>query len=433
VTAATDSKRLEYDEAIIAIIGLGYVGLPLAVEFGKHRRVIGFDVSAQRIADLRDGKDVTREVSKEGLGEAVHLELSSDETDLKDADIYIVTVPTPVDEAKRPDLQSLISASKTVGAALSEGNIVIYESTVYPGATEETCVPTLEASSSLRYNQDFYCGYSPERINPGDKKRRLPDIVKVTSGSTSEIAEVVDALYRQIISAGTFKAQSIKVAEAAKVIENTQRDVNIALINELSMLFDVMGIDTQAVLAAAETKWNFLPFKPGLVGGHCIGVDPYYLTHRAEQLGFDTRMVLSGREINDGMPAYVADKIVQRLHADGVKLDSSRVLILGATFKEDCPDIRNSKVFDLIDLLGDCDVSVDVFDPWIGQTSPPISSVNFLRELPVKSDYDAIVVAVAHKEFRDMGVERIRALARVPKAIFDLKGVLPSDQTAFQL
>ena len=428
-----EPPRPAYDEAIIAIIGLGYVGLPLAVEFGKHRRVIGFDVSAERISDLRKGQDATREVSSESLGEAVYLEFSNDDADLKEAGIYIVTVPTPVDQAKRPDLQPLISASRTVGLALSRGNIVIYESTVYPGATEETCVPILEASSGLTYNQDFYCGYSPERINPGDKHHRLPDIVKVTSGSTSEIAEVVDVLYREIISAGTFKAQSIKVAEAAKVIENTQRDVNIALINELSMLFDVMDIDTQAVLAAAETKWNFLPFKPGLVGGHCIGVDPYYLTHRAEQLGFETRMVLSGREINDGMPAYVADKVIQRLRADGANLNSSRLLILGVTFKEDCPDTRNSKVFDLIGLLSNQGVCVDVFDPWIGHCAPPIEGANILEDLPANSVYDAIVLAVAHQEFRDMGVQRIRALAKAPKVIFDLKGVLPSDQTAFQL
>jgi len=348
----------------LAIIGLGYVGLPLAVEFGKHRPVVGFDIKPDRIAELRAGRDHTREVPPEELAEARYLTLTADSDHLRAATIFIVTVPTPIDAHKRPDLTPLLKASETVGRALKKGDIVIYESTVYPGATEEDCVPVLERISGLTYNVDFFCGYSPERINPGDKAHRLTTIRKVTSGSTPEIAEKVDALYASIITAGTYKAESIRVAEAAKVIENTQRDLNIALVNELAIIFNRMGIDTEAVLKAAGTKWNFLPFRPGLVGGHCIGVDPYYLTHKAEALGYHPQVILAGRRINDGMGAYVAGQMVKAMLKRRIHVDGARVLVLGLTFKENCPDLRNTRVVDVVGELRDFGCLVDVHDPW---------------------------------------------------------------------
>jgi len=355
----------DFDNKTIAVIGLGYVGLPLAVEFGKHRPVIGFDVKPARIAELRKGHDGTREVTPEELAAAEHLTVTDDADALRAASIYIVTVPTPIDAHKRPDLTPLLKASETVGAMLKPGDIVIYESTVYPGATEEDCVPVLERASGLTFNKDFFCGYSPERINPGDKAHRLPDICKVTSGSTPEIAGAVDDLYSAIITAGTHKAPSIRVAEAAKVIENTQRDLNIALVNELAMIFNRMDMDTEAVLKAAGTKWNFLPFRPGLVGGHCIGVDPYYLTHKAEATGYHPQVILSGRRINDGMGAYVAGQMVKAMLKRGMTVSGMRVLVLGFAFKENCPDLRNTRVVDVVAELRDYGVQVDVHDPWV--------------------------------------------------------------------
>lgn len=417
----------------VAIIGLGYVGLPLAVAFGREHSVIGFDISAQRINELNEGHDSTNEVGTKDLSEAKHLRLTSDARELSRAQIYIVTVPTPVDSANRPDFSPLVSACHTVGAALEPGNIVIFESTVYPGATEEVCVPVLEAASNLRYNETFYCGYSPERINPGDKNRRLESIVKITSGSTPDVAEKVDALYRRIISAGTHKASSIKVAEAAKVIENTQRDVNIALMNELSLIFSRLGIDTQEVLEAAGTKWNFLPFRPGLVGGHCIGVDPYYLTHKAQEIGYHPEVILAGRRINDGMAQAVADRTVKLMLRNMQDLVRSKVLVLGLTFKENCPDLRNSKVFDVISALSAYMVQVDAFDPWVSADLHTQNNFRLLRSLPTEATYDAIVVAVAHGEFLHMGIDKIKKLGRREAVIFDVKGLFPSALTSGRL
>ncbi|MGL4221059.1 MAG: Vi polysaccharide biosynthesis UDP-N-acetylglucosamine C-6 dehydrogenase TviB [Shewanella sp.] len=417
----------------IAIIGLGYVGLPLAVEFGKKYPVLGFDINAARLAELSKGHDSTLEVDDRDLAEAKHLTYSSSLDDLKPCNVFIVTVPTPINEHKQPDLTPLIKASETIGKVLKQGDIVIYESTVYPGATEEDCVPVLERVSGLTFNKDFFCGYSPERINPGDKEHRVTTILKVTSGSTPEVAEIIDQLYRSIITAGTHKASSIKVAEAAKVIENTQRDVNIGLINELSLIFNKLGIDTEEVLKAAGTKWNFLPFRPGLVGGHCIGVDPYYLTHKAQSIGYHPEIILAGRRLNDGMGAYVASQLVKAMLNKRIHVKGSRVLVLGLTFKENCPDLRNTKVVDIIAELQDYGVSVDCYDPWINATEAqheygitPVSE-------PDVGDYDGIVLAVAHKEFAAMGVEKIRALGKSDHVLYDLKYVLPASAADLRL
>ena len=421
------------DDKTIAIIGLGYVGLPLAVEFGKHRPVIGFDIDAARIAELAQGQDRTREVTAGELNEARHLSFSSDREALRAARIFIVTVPTPIDSSKRPDLTPLLRASETVGAALKPGDTVIYESTVYPGATEEDCVPVLERVSGLRFNRDFFCGYSPERINPGDKAHRLPTITKVTSGSTPEVAEEVDALYAAIVTAGTHRAPSIRVAEAAKVIENTQRDLNIALINELAIIFNRMGIDTQAVLEAAGTKWNFLPFRPGLVGGHCIGVDPYYLTHKAETLGYHPQVILAGRRINDGMGAYVASQMVKALLKRRIQVNGARVLVLGLTFKENCPDLRNTRVIDVISELRDYGVNVDIHDPWADPAEARHEyALDLVPDLAAGS-YDGIILAVAHAEYRAMGADALRALGREGHVLYDLKHLFDAGQTDLRL
>ena len=421
------------DTARIAVIGLGYVGLPLAVEFGKHRPVVGFDINAARIAELRAGRDATREVDPEELAGATQLTLTDDIADLADCTIYIVTVPTPIDAHKRPDLTPLLKASETVGKVLKRGDIVIYESTVYPGATEEDCVPVLERVSGLRFNEDFFAGYSPERINPGDKTHRLTTITKVTSGSTPEVADVVDALYASIVEAGTHKAESIRVAEAAKVIENTQRDLNIALVNELAIIFNRMGIDTEAVLKAAGTKWNFLPFRPGLVGGHCIGVDPYYLTHKAEALGYHPQVILAGRRINDGMGAYVAGQMVKAMIRKGIAIRGSRVLVMGLTFKENCPDLRNTRVIDVIRELRDYGLVVDVHDPWADPCEAHREYGLSLVETASPADYDGVLLAVAHDLFRSCdGIGRTAETAE-GTVVFDLKGMLDPAQSDLRL
>ena len=417
---------MNFSDATIAIIGLGYVGLPLAVEFGKHRKVLGFDINPTRVAALQGGSDHTLECSPEELQAAKHLRYSHQAADLKDCQVFIVTVPTPVDAARRPDLSPLVKASQTVGAALKKGDVVIYESTVYPGATEEVCVPELEKASGLKFNQDFFCGYSPERINPGDKEHRLPSIKKVTSGSTPEVATAVDALYAQIITAGTHKASSIKVAEAAKVIENTQRDINIALMNELSLIFARLGIDTLEVLQAAGTKWNFLPFRPGLVGGHCIGVDPYYLTHKAQEVGYHPEVILAGRRVNDNMAAHVADATVKLMLRKGLPVLNSRVLVLGLSFKENCPDVRNTKVVDIVRTLQGYHTQVDVYDPWIDlREAEHEYGLRCLPELPAAGQYDAIVLAVGHSQFVALGEAGIKALGRSGAVLFDVKSILP--------
>ena len=417
----------------IAVIGLGYVGLPLAVEFGKKRRVIGFDVKSERIHELRTGHDGTREVPPEELATAEHLTVTDDVGALREANIYIVTVPTPIDANKRPDLAPLLKASETVGAVLKVGDIVIYESTVYPGATEEDCVPVLEHFSGLRFNEDFFCGYSPERINPGDKAHRLPDICKVTSGSTFEIAEEVNALYCEIIRAGTHKAPSIRVAEAAKVIENTQRDLNIALVNELAMIFNRMDIDTEAVLKAAGTKWNFLPFRPGLVGGHCIGVDPYYLTHKAEATGYHPQVILSGRRINDGMGEYVAGQMVKAMLKRRIALSDGRVLVLGLTFKENCPDLRNTRVVDVVAELIDYGVQVDVHGPWVDADEARSEYGLELVQVPELGAYDGVLLAVAHDSYREAGCAGLRQYGRPDHVFCDLKSVFARDESDLRL
>jgi UDP-N-acetyl-D-galactosamine dehydrogenase len=418
---------------VIAVIGLGYVGLPLAVEFAKHRPVIGFDIDFDRIEELRSGRDSTREVDATELASAIHLDLTDHRDALSVARIYIVTVPTPIDAHKRPDLTPLLKASETVGSVLKAGDIVIYESTVYPGATEEDCVPVLERVSGLKYNRDFFCGYSPERINPGDKAHRLTNIRKVTSGSTPEVADQVDALYASIIEAGTHKATSIRVAEAAKVIENTQRDLNIALVNELSIIFDRLDIDTEAVLQAAGTKWNFLPFRPGLVGGHCIGVDPYYLTHKAQSLGYHPEVILAGRRINDGMATYVASRIVKALLAKRLNVASARLLMLGLAFKENCPDIRNTKIVDLVVELRSFGLQVDVHDPLVN-TGEAIEEYGLeLVERPEKDGYDAVVLAVPHEFWRYGGASALRAYGHERHVFCDLKSVFADDESDFRL
>lgn len=417
----------------LAVVGLGYVGLPLAVEFGKKRTVVGFDINLKRIAELQAGKDHTLETSSEELQEARHLTFSTNPQDLAACNVFIVTVPTPIDQYKRPDLTPLIKASETIGKVLKPGDIVIYESTVYPGATEEDCVPVLEKFSGLKFNQDFYAGYSPERINPGDKEHRVTTIKKVTSGSTPAIAEVVDALYNEIIVAGTHKASSIKVAEAAKVIENTQRDLNIALINELAVIFNKMGIDTESVLKAAGTKWNFLPFRPGLVGGHCIGVDPYYLTHKAQALGYHPEIILAGRRLNDSMGGYVVAQLVKAMTKKRLHVDGARVLVMGLAFKENCPDLRNTRVVDIVTELKEYNCMVDVYDPWV----LPDEAVHEYGISPIAqpeaATYDGIILAVAHNEFRALGAEGIRAFGKSVHVLYDLKYVLAADAVDLRL
>ncbi|MFZ0499922.1 MAG: Vi polysaccharide biosynthesis UDP-N-acetylglucosamine C-6 dehydrogenase TviB [Steroidobacteraceae bacterium] len=407
----------------IGIVGLGYVGLPLAVEFGKHFDTVGFDIKAHRIAELASGRDSTLEVSRAELKSVTRLAFSSDLDSLKRCRVLIVTVPTPIDEYKRPDLTPLIKASETVGKTLSKGAVVVYESTVYPGCTEEVCVPILERESGLKLNRDFFVGYSPERINPGDKEHRLTTIRKVTSGSTPEAAEFIDKLYGTIITAGTHKASSIKVAEAAKVIENTQRDVNIALINELALIFNRLGLDTEEVLSAAGSKWNFLPFKPGLVGGHCIGVDPYYLTHKAQAIGYHPEMILAGRRVNDNMGLYVAGEIIKLMTEKRIHVKGARTLVLGMTFKENCPDIRNSKVIDVVRELEKYGAEVDIYDPWAeGKECRHEYGVRPIRTLTPKR-YDVAVVAVAHREFREMGADGVRRLCKKTHVLYDIKHV----------
>jgi UDP-N-acetyl-D-glucosamine/UDP-N-acetyl-D-galactosamine dehydrogenase len=411
----------------IGIVGLGYVGLPLAVEFGKHFDTVGFDIKPHRIAELASGRDSTLEVSRAELKSANRLSFSTDLDSLKRCRVLIVTVPTPIDEYKRPDLTPLVKASETVGKVLSKGAVVVYESTVYPGCTEEVCVPILERESGLKLNRDFFVGYSPERINPGDKEHRLTTIRKVTSGSTPEAAEFVDKLYGAIVTAGTHKASSIKVAEAAKVIENTQRDVNIALINELALIFNRLGLDTEEVLSAAGSKWNFLPFKPGLVGGHCIGVDPYYLTHKAQSIGYHPEMILAGRRVNDNMGLYVAGEIIKLMTEKRIHVKGARTLVLGMTFKENCPDIRNSKVIDVVRELQKYGADVDIYDPWAdGQECRHEYGMRPIKNLKAKH-YDVAVVAVAHKEFRDMGAAGVRRLCRKNHVLYDIKAVFRAE------
>ena len=417
----------------LSILGLGYVGLPLAVEFGRKRSVVGFDINQRRIDELKAGNDFTLEVSREELAAAKHLTYTTKLDDLRDCNCYIVTVPTPINQHKQPDLTSLIKASETIGRVLKLGDIVIYESTVYPGCTEEDCVPILEKCSGLKFNQDFFCGYSPERINPGDKEHRVTTIKKVTSGSTPKIAELVDALYNEIITAGTHKAENIKVAEAAKVIENTQRDLNIALINELAIIFNMIGIDTEAVLKAAGSKWNFLPFRPGLVGGHCIGVDPYYLTHKAQSIGYHPEIILAGRRLNDGMGTYVVAQLVKAMTKRRIQVESAKVLIMGLTFKENCPDLRNTRVVDIVAELKDYNCDVDVYDPLV-------SIEEAQHELGIKpiakakaGSYDAIIIAVAHHQFREMGAAAIRALGKATSVVYDLKYVLSAQESDLRM
>jgi UDP-N-acetyl-D-galactosamine dehydrogenase len=412
----------------IAILGLGYVGLPLAVEFGKIRPVLGFDINAKRVSELQSGRDRTLECSSDELQKAKYLSYTANYHDLQKAHIFIVTVPTPVDNTNRPDMTLLVKASETIGNVLKPGDIVIYESTVYPGATEEVCVPVLEKFSGLKFNQDFYCGYSPERINPGDKEHRLPTIKKVTSGSTVAVAEEVDQLYQQIITAGTHKASSIRVAEAAKVIENTQRDVNIALMNELSLIFRKLDIDTQEVLQAAGTKWNFLPFKPGLVGGHCIGVDPYYLTHKAQEVGYHPEVILAGRRINDSMASHVADETVKLMLRKNLSVLGSKVLVMGLTFKENCPDLRNTKVVDIIKALQGYNTQVDVYDPWIDVAEAEQEyGLKCLTAAPAPGQYSAIVLAVGHRQFTTLGEQGIKAFGQPNVVLYDVKSILPMD------
>jgi len=424
---------LSLEEVKLAVIGLGYVGLPLAVEFGKRRSVVGFDINQQRIDALKAGHDATLEVSDGELREASQLVYSATLGDLKSCNVFIVTVPTPIDEHKQPDLTPLIKASEIIGSVLKKGDIVIYESTVYPGATEEDCVPVLEKVSGLKFNVDFFAGYSPERINPGDKEHRVTTIKKVTSGSTPAVADLVDALYREIVIAGTHKASSIKVAEAAKVIENTQRDLNIALINELAIIFNRMGIDTEAVLQAAGTKWNFLPFRPGLVGGHCIGVDPYYLTHKAQSIGYHPEIILAGRRLNDGMGAYVVSQLVKAMLKRRIHVDGARVLVMGLAFKENCPDLRNTRVVDIVSELAEYNIQVDVYDPWVSVVEAQQEyGITPITE-PAVNAYDGVVLAVAHNEFRVLGVEAIRKYGKAKQIIYDLKYLLRAEEADLRL
>jgi UDP-N-acetyl-D-galactosamine dehydrogenase len=421
MTAISDVK--------IAVIGLGYVGLPLAVEFAKKFSTKGFDRNTHRIEELRSGKDSTLEVEEHEFTKVKDLFFTADPEDLRDCNFFIIAVPTPIDAAKRPDLKYLLSASETVGNLLKQGDYIVYESTVYPGATEETCIPVLEKASGLQFNFDFYCGYSPERINPGDKEHRLPDIVKITSGSTPDAAEFIDQIYSTIINAGTFKATSIKVAEAAKVIENTQRDVNIALVNELSLIFNKLEINTAEVLQAAGTKWNFLPFYPGLVGGHCIGVDPYYLTHKAQEVGYHPDMILAGRRLNDDMGSYIASRVIKLMINKGINVSRARVLMMGITFKENCPDLRNTKVIDIIHELHEYGIEVSIYDPWVNKEEAHEEyGVNIVSE-PETNNYDGIVLAVAHNQFCSMSIDEIKRLCKDEHVIFDVKNILPANLT----
>ena len=417
----------------LAIIGLGYVGLPLAVEFGKHYPTLGFDINQARITELNKGEDHTLEVSRDELQQADKLSYSSNLDDLRRANVYIVTVPTPIDKHRQPDLTPLIKASETLGKVIKVGDVVIYESTVYPGATEEDCIPVIERISGLKYNVDFFAGYSPERINPGDKEHRVTTIKKVTSGSTPDIAEFVDKLYGSIITAGTYKASSIRVAEAAKVIENTQRDLNIALINELAVIFNKLGIDTEEVLLAAGTKWNFLPFRPGLVGGHCIGVDPYYLTHKAQAIGYHPEVILAGRRINDSMGRYVVSELVKAMVKRRVHVAGAKVLIMGLTFKENCPDIRNTKVVDILAELKEYGVTADVFDPWVDAAEAQHEYGITPVQQPEQGSYDAVILAVGHKQFRDLGAQGIRAFSKPGGVLYDLKYVLSAADSDLRL
>ena len=417
----------------IAIIGQGYVGLPLAVEFGKKYTTIGFDINKQRINELSRGLDKTQEIEEEEFRSSPKLTFSSESNEIRNCNVYIVTVPTPIDAYKRPDLSPLQSASTMLGGILGEGDIVIYESTVYPGATEEVCIPILEQLSGLRYNVNFYAGYSPERINPGDKSHRVNNITKVTSGSTAAAADFVDDLYASIVTAGTHKASSIRVAEAAKVIENTQRDINIALINELAIIFNRLGIDTLEVLEAAGSKWNFLPFRPGLVGGHCISVDPYYLTHKAQEIGYHPEVILSGRRINDNMGIYIADSIVKLMGQKRINIVDSNVLIMGLTFKENCPDLRNTRVIDIVAELKRYHANIDIYDPWADPQEAQKTYGYELLEKPEPSHYDAVILAVAHKQFAEMGKDGIRNLTRQNHVIYDIKYVLPKDEVDARL
>ena len=417
----------------LAVIGQGYVGLPLAVEFARQRTVIGFDINQQRIDELNKGHDHTLEIAADELRAVTTLTFSAEVDDLKSCNVYIVTVPTPIDDHKNPDLTPLIEASEMIGSVLITGDLVIYESTVYPGATEDDCVPVLERVSGLVFNQDFYVGYSPERINPGDKQHRLTAIKKVTSGSTPEVADLVDAIYNEIITAGTHRAESIKVAEASKVIENTQRDINIALVNELAIIFNRMGIDTESVLKAAGTKWNFLPFRPGLTGGHCICVDPYYLTHKAESTGYYPQVILAGRRVNDDMGRYVASQLIKALIRKKIQVEGARVLIMGLTFKEDCPDLRNTKVADIIQELKEYNVQVDVHDPWVNvpETEKKFA-IRLVTELK-NGQYDAMGLAVAHQQFREMGAHKIRKLGKPDHVLYDLKYILQREEADIRL
>ncbi|MDR6992346.1 nucleotide sugar dehydrogenase [Luteimonas sp. 3794] len=415
------------DAIRIAVIGLGYVGLPLAVAFGRRHATLGFDIDQTRVAGLQRGDDHTRELSQDELRAAAHLRYSADAADLADCNVHIVTVPTPVDAYKRPDLSALEAASRAVGAALQRGGVVIYESTVYPGATEEICVPILEAASGLRYREDFHVGYSPERINPGDKQHRLENTLKVTAGSSDAAAAFVDALYRDIVEAGTHRVSSIRVAEAAKVIENTQRDVNIALVNELALIFDRLGIDTHEVLEAAGTKWNFLPFRPGLVGGHCIGVDPYYLTHKAQEIGYHPEVILAGRRINDSMGLHVAQRVVKLMQQRGIQTAGARVLVLGLAFKENCPDLRNTRVIDVVRELQSYSIEVDVHDPWVAAAYAQHEYGLTPIDTPDAGAYDAIILAVAHTQFRELGAVGMRAFGKPGAVLFDVKAALPAD------
>lgn len=412
----------------IGVVGLGYVGLPLAVEFGKHFKTVGFDIKAARVAELRAGRDSTLETDAAELKAAKLLTFSTSVKDLRACKVFIATVPTPIDDYKRPDLKPIEGASEFIGQVLKKGDVVIFESTVYPGCTEEVAVPILERVSGLKFNQDFFCGYSPERINPGDKQHRLTTIKKITAGSTPAAADFVDSLYACIIKAGTHKATSIRVAEAAKVIENTQRDVNIALINELALIFHRLGIDTEEVLQAAGTKWNFLPFRPGLVGGHCIGVDPYYLTHKAQEIGYHPEMILAGRRINDNMPIYVAERVAQLMIQKRIHVKGARILMMGLTFKENCPDLRNSKVVDVIKELRKYGAKVDVYDPWVdGKEAVHEYGIKPIRKL-AKATYDAVVLGVAHREFIEMGVDTIRSFAKKPHVLYDIKYLFPAGE-----
>ncbi len=420
---------MDIDNSKICIIGMGYVGTPLAVEFGKKRAVIGFDINKDRINSLLNNQDTTLELTTDELSDAIYLNFTSNVDDIKDCGVFIVTVPTPINKNKNPDLSPLISASELVGSLIKKGDIVIYESTVYPGATEEVCVPIIEKNSGLKFNIDFFCGYSPERVNPGDKENRITSIMKVTSGSTPEIAVLVDKLYQEIIIAGTHLASSIKVAEAAKVIENTQRDVNIALINEFSIIFQKLGIDTESVLEAAGTKWNFLPFRPGLVGGHCIGVDPYYLTFKAMEVGYNPEMILAGRKLNDDMGLYIAKSIRTLMIQKNIPVEGAKILIMGLTFKENCPDIRNTRVIDLVESFERFNCSVDIYDPWVDAKSAKKEYKLDLISTPSLGKYDAIVLAVAHDKFKSLGLSKIKSFGKDKNVVYDVKYLFNADLT----